>query len=185
MPGIRNLEWLRSLRDIGARMYEIVSDLDSQHQNVAQQVNGSSRSTPKAPPSIGGLAVTGQNGHFNVAIHDEGPIYRGINYFVEHADNPHFTNPHVIDLGASRNHNLFLGNVPRYFRAYSSYAGSTPSQPVYFGSKPSPTLVQGGGANGGPSFTPSKGSGTGPIGAGLQGPGVAPFRSATGLPPKR
>lgn len=185
MPSIRNLEWLRSLKDIGARMYEIVSDLDGQHSALASQVNGSGQGLPKAPPSIAGLTVTGQNGHFNIAIHDQGPVYRGINYFVEHADNAHFTNPHVIDLGASRNHNVFLGNTTRYWRAYSSYAGSPPGKPAYHGSQIAPTPVQGGGSVGSPSFTLSSGSGTGAVGAGLQGPGVAPYRSPTGLPPKR
>lgn len=166
-------------------MYEIVADLDKQHQNLASQVNGSGSGQPNAPPSIGGLAVTGQNGHFNIAIHDQGPIYRGVNYFVEHADNPNFTNPHVIDLGASRNHNIYLGNVTRYWRAYSSYGTSAPGKPAYFGSQGIPAPVRGGGLAGGPAFTASKGSGTGAVGAGLQGPGVAPFRSPTGLPPKR
>lgn len=182
---IRNLPWLRGVAQIGSRLYEIVSDLNTQHQNLAEQVNGNGSSQPNAPPSIGGLQVTGQNGHFSIAITDNSPIYRGVNYFVEHADNPHFTNPHVIDLGASRNHNVFLGNVTRYWRAYSSYPTSGPGTPAYFGSQVLPTPVQGGGPTGGPNFTSSQGSGTGAAGAGLQGPGVAPYRSPTGLPPKR
>jgi hypothetical protein len=182
---IRNLAWLRSLPQIGAKLFEIVQDLDMQHQNAARQVNASGDQNTPEPPGVGGLVVTGQEGHFNIAITDESPIYRGINYFVEHADNPQFTNPHVIDLGASRNHNVFLGNVTRYFRAYSAYPTTGPGKPVYFGSQAQPRAVQGGGSNGGPNFTASQGSGTGPIGAGLQGPGVAPFRSLNGAPPKR
>ena len=182
---IRNLSWLRGLPDIGAKLHEIVSDLNKQHQNIAQQLNGNGVGQPNAPPAIGGLQVTGQNGHFNIAIVDASPVYRGIQYFVEHTDNPQFTNPHVIHLGDSRNHNIYLGNVTRYWRAYSAYASSPAGKPVYFGSSATPTPVVGGGPNGGPAFTSSQGSGTGVAGAGLQGPGVAPFRSPTGLPPKR
>jgi hypothetical protein len=186
---IRNLSWLRGLAiggiQVGAKLYEIVSDLNMQHQNLVQQVNGNSNAYPNRPPAIAGLSVTGQNGHFNIAITDHSPIYRGVNYFVEHADNPSFTNPHVIDMGASRNHNLYLGNVTRYWRAYSSYATTGAGKPAYFGSAAAPTAVQGGGGNGGPNFTPAQGSGTGAAGAGLQGPGIAPYRSDNGLPPKR
>lgn len=182
---IRNLDWLRSLPNIGAKLYETVSDLITQHSNITQQVNGSSSSQPLSPPSIGGLDVKAANGHFSIAIMDGSPIYRGINYFVEHADNPQFTNAHVIDIGASRNHTVFLGNTTRYFRAYSSYGTSPPNTPAYFGSQVAPTAVTGGGVVGGPSFTASQGSGTGQAGAGLQGPGIAPYRSANGVPPVR
>jgi hypothetical protein len=182
---IRNLEWLRALPEIGGRLYEIISDLDNQHRNLAQQVNGSGNKQPNAPPAIGGLKVTGSNGHFSIAITDDSPFFRGINYFLEHADNPHFINPHVIDLGASRNHNVFLGNVTRYFRAYSSYLTTKAGPAVYFGSQAQPVPVVGGGPVGGPNFTLSQGSGTGNPGTGLQGPGVAPFRSTTGAPPER
>lgn len=182
---IRNLDWVRSLPQIGAKFYEMFKDVSDQLTTVEQQTNSNRTAPPNAPPSIGGLKVTGQNGHFNIAITDASPVYRGVNYFVEHADNPHFTNPHVIDLGASRNHNIFLGNVTRYFRAYSSYAGSPIGSPAYFGSGAQPTPVVGGGENSGPNFTASQGSGTGAAGAGLQGPGVAPFRSTNGKPPSR
>jgi hypothetical protein len=187
---IRNLDYLRSLSskefpDLGAKLYEALADLDQQHSTLAQQVNGNSTGQPIAPPPIAGLTVTGQNGHFQIGITDTAPIYRGINYTVEHADNPHFINPHYIDMGHSRNHDLFLGNVTRYFRAYSSYGSSPPGPPLYHGTAASPKPVQGGGTVGGPSFLPSQGSGTGAAGEGLQGPGTIPFRSSTGAPPVR
>lgn len=182
---VRNLNWIRNIPGFGGRLYEAMKDFDTEVANVAQQVNGNRKGQPLAPPAIGGLKVTGQNGHFSIAIQDSSPIFRGVNYFLEHADNPHFTNPHVIDLGASRNHTFFLGNVTRYFRAYSSYGTSAPGDPAYFGSESSPTPVTGGGSTGGPLFTNSEGSGTSLAGAGLNGPGIAPYRSATGLPPTR
>lgn len=187
---IRNLTWLRSIsvpgaEDLGSRLYESLSDLDGQHKTLASQVNGNSIGQPIAPPPINGLMVTGQNGHFQIGITDTAPIYRGINYFVEHADNPHFVQPHIIDMGQSRNHSVFLGNVTRYWRAYSSYASSPRSAPSYFGPRAKPTAVQGGGAVGGPDFLAAQGSGTGAAGEGLQGPGIKPFRSATGAAPVR
>lgn len=189
MSGIRNLDFIRQLAskdfpDLGAKLVETFSDLVRQISNHSQQTNSNPDGSALPPSPINGLNVTAQNGHFSVAIQDNGPIYRGINYWLEHADNPNFFNPQVIDLGQTRNHTVFLGNATRYFRAYSSYTGSPPSSPVYFGG-PSPQGVQGGGSVGPPAFQPSQGSGTGPAGAGLQGPGIAPFRSLTGVPPLR
>jgi hypothetical protein len=183
---VRNLDFIRSMPDIGAKLYETLSDLNAQHQTLAQQVNGSGVSQPAAPASINALTVTGQNGHFNVAITDNNPVYRDVHYWLEHADNPHFVNAHVVHMGQSRNTNLFLGNVTRYFRAYSSYASSPPSTPAYHGTATgAPLPVSGGGAVGGPNFTQSQSSGTGQPGQLLQGPGTEPFRSQNGAPPKR
>lgn len=179
---VRNLDYIRS-KD--PKLYEALADIISAHSNTAQQGNFNSTGQPAAPPSISNLTVSANDGHFSIAIHDPNPIYRGVNYFVEHADNPHFTNPHVIDIGASRNHTVFLGNVTRYWRAYSAYQASPPSAPAYHGGGATPLPVTGGGTVGGPSFLSSQGSGTGAPGQGLSGPGVIPFRSATGAPPIR
>lgn len=177
--------WLHGVvRDLGARMFEALSDIDSQMTNVAQQTNANRTGQPAAPPSVSGIQVSAQNGHFQVSVSDDSEMYRGVRYFIEHSDSPHFTNPHVVELGTTRNANLFLGGVTRYFRAYSAYPGSGPGQPVYFGGA-TPTAVKGGGSIGGPNFLSSQGSGTGDPGVGLQGPGAVPFRSATGAAPTR
>jgi hypothetical protein len=128
--------------------------------------------------------VSGQNGHFNVALSDQNNVYAGVNYFAAHADNPNFTNAHIIDLGASRNHNVFLGNVGRYWMGYSSYANSAPSSPRYHGGT-QPAIVQGGGTNAGPQFLDSQGSGTGSPGVALSGPGPVPYRTSDGKTPIR
>lgn len=187
---IRNLEFLRALADekhgaFGARLVETIQDLMQQNANLAQQVNANPVGQPPAPPAVSGLKVTGQNGHFNVAVKDDGPVFRDVHFWLEHADNPAFQNAHVVHMGQSRNTNLFLGNVKRYFRAYSSYASSPPSAPTYHGSEVAPLPVEGGGPIGGPAFTESQSSGTGQPGQLLQGPGVAPFRSTDGVPPSR
>lgn len=187
---VRNLDFLRSADPstpgYGGRLYEALQDLISAHTNHVSQTNGNLVGEPAQPPSVNGLNVTAQNGHFNIAIADNNNIYRGIRYYVEHADNPNFTNAvHTQASGSeSRNHNEYLGNVTRYFRAYSAYQSSSPSQTVVHGGA-SPIAVSGGGAAGGPSFLPSQGSGTGAVGVSHQGPGKIPFRSPNGSPPVR
>lgn len=187
--GVRNLDAIKGWASaefpgLGQRLYETLSDIIQQQKNVAQQTNANPHGDVLPPTGIANLSVTAQNGHFAIAITDNSQIYRGINYFVEHADNASFQNPQVIDIGQSRNHTVFLGNVTRFFRAYSSYASSPPSPAAYFGGQ-TPQPVTGGGNVAGPSFSTPQGSGTGLPGVGLQGPGVAPFRSATGAAPVR
>lgn len=187
---IRNLTYIRGLSTkempgFGARLYEALQDLITHHANLAQQVNGNSTGSPQAPPPIDSLKVTGQNGHFNIAITHNAEIYRGIRYYAEHSTTPDFQNPQIVPMGDSRNHSLFLGNQKLYWRAYAAYTGSGPSSPAYHGGAGSPQAVSGGGSIGGPAFQASQGSGTGAAGQGLSGPGPIPFRSATGAPPVR
>jgi|SRR5580692_11781741 hypothetical protein len=181
---IPNLDRIRAIPDIGPFLYEALHSVQAQATSVEQQVNANPTGQPQAPPAINSLKVTGQNGHFQIAIQDSSPIYRDIHYWAEHASNQNFTDPVVIHMGQSRNYNEFLGNVGRYWRAYSSYSSSPPSAPVYHGGA-SPQIVMGGGSVGGPNFAASEGSGTGAAGQGLQGPGVSPFRTSTGAPPVR
>lgn len=176
---IRNLDFIRNENP---RLYEALQDIIQQHANTSQQGNLNPTGQPEPPPAISSLKVTASNGHFQVAINDPNPIYRGISYFVEHADNPQFTNAHIEELGSSRNANFFLGNVTRYWRAYSSYPSSAPGPPAYHGGSV-PMAVVGGGSIPGPSFQASQGSGTGTPGQGLTGPGITPFRGS--IPPIR
>lgn len=179
---IRNLNDLRSEDQ---KLYETLTDIVSQVNNVAQQTNSNPADVVEAPPAISSLNVTGQNGFFHGAIADHNHIYRGINYFVEHADNPNFTDPQIVHLGPSRNFTLQLGNTTRYWRAYSSYGSSPPSSPAYHGNAAYPQPVSAGGPLGPPNFLPSQGSGTGAVGQGLSGQGPIPFRSPDGKPPIR
>lgn len=187
---IRNLAYLRSLstKDMpgfGQKLYEALSDLLQAHANLSQQVNGNSTGDPAPPPAIDNLKVTGQNGHFNIAIAHNAEVYRGIRYYAEYDTTPHFANPRVVPMGDSRNHNLFLGNGTYYWRAYAAYMTSAPSEAAYHGGAASPQPVTGGGIVGSPALQDSEGSGTGTPGQGLSGPGPVPFRSSTGVPPKR
>ena len=177
----RNLDYLQR-KD--ARLYEAVSDLVSGVSTIAQQGNLNPNGNPVAPNAPESIKVKAQNGHFSVSIQDGSQMYRGIQYQVEHADNPHFTNPQRVTIGPSRNAVLNLGNVTRYFRVASFYDSSKPSPYVYHGNAAAPQAINGGGSNGGPAFLDDEGSGTGLAGQ-PGGSGPVPFRSSTGAPPVR
>jgi len=114
----------------------------------------------KAPPPIGNLNVVAANGIFDLAITDNSAVRRGIFYFAESDTTPAFSRPYVHFLGSSRNLRISLGNQTLYWRAYSQYLGSDPSQPVPFGTPA--TAVSGGGTAAGPALQASQGSGTAP-----------------------
>jgi len=186
---VRDIAWLKNLKlegapDFGTRLHGLLSDMLRGQDNLAMQSNGNTQGQPAAPPPINGLKVTGQNGHFHIAITDQNPIYRGIKYYAEYSTTPNFQNPQAIHMGDSRNHSIFLGNGTYYWRAYSAYAASPASQASYHGGA-QPQAVSGGGSIGGPAFLPAQGTGTGAPGQGLHGPGPVPFRSDNGVPPPR
>jgi len=168
--------------EFGARLAEALQSIQQAHNNIEAQVNGNSTGGPQPPGKINGIQVTGQNGFLHVAIQDNNSIYRGIRYYVEHADNPQFTNPQIVALHDVRNVSIPVGGT-RYVRAYSAYSSSAPSEPTYHGNPAQPIAVNAGA--GGPALLPSQGSGTGPAGVGLQGPGKTPFRPVDGVPPIR
>lgn len=185
-----NLDYIRSLKldsaaDFGAKLYETMKAIVTQSGNHEQQTNANPQGQPLPPPQINGLNVQGQNGHYSIAITDNNQIFRGVQYYVEHDTDKNFSNPQIIHLGDSRNHNVFLGSGARYWRAYSSYSSSGASGPVYHGSPVNPTPVNAGGNIGGPAIQASQGSGTSAPGQGLTGPGPVAFRSPTGTPPSR
>ncbi len=127
---------------------------------------------PPAAPQGVSVAVAGEMMH--VAIADNQPLARNVRYFTEVANNPSFSQPIVIDHGASRTSHPFplptkdgSGNTHNwYVRSYSQYPGSAPSAPVVHGGT-SPTAVQ---MSGSTQLTllPSTGSGTA-AGNGQQG----------------
>lgn len=176
-----DLAWIKSLSlpdspEFGARLYDTFKSIVTATGNTEQQGNLNPDGQPLPPPPVQAVAVTGQNGQFNIAIqHDTPDVRRGVRYYVEHADNPNFTDPHAIYLGDSRNHTVFLGNETRYWRAAAAYSSSAPSQWAYHGGD-APQPVEGGGDIGGPAFQQSQGSGTGAPGQGLSGPGPVPVR---------
>jgi hypothetical protein len=192
MPlNVKNLAWLKGLvvpgiQDFGVKMGELVQSVVQGTNNIEQQTNSNATGDPPPPPPINSLNVTAANGHFQLSIdHSGAQIYRGVNYFAEHSATAGFSDPHIIDMGTSRNYNLFLGNATRYFRAYAAYPGSGPNQMVYHGSQVAPLAVTGGGSIPGPTFAASQGSGTGAAGQPHSGFGPVPYRTSTGAPPIR
>lgn len=190
MIKIRNLAYIRSAKEwtpeLGGRLYEALDDINSAVSNHVQQTNGNPIGEPQPPPSPMGIKVTARDGWMHVAMNDEGPLFRGVQYWVAHADNPNFTNAvHTQASGTElRNHTEFIGNQTRYVQAYKSYPWSGPSSPVIHGGA-TPIAVQGGGTSLGPDYLPSEGTGTSTRGQVTTGPGTVAFRSDTGKPPTR
>ena len=187
---IKHLAFIRSAQEwtpeLAARMYEALQSIASAHNNVEGQTNGNSTGEPQPPPAPLGIQVTARDGYMHVAINDQGPLYRGVKYWVAHADNPNFTNAiHTQASGTElRNHTEFIGNQTRYVQVYKSYASSGPTAPVIHGGA-QPIAEQGGGNSPGPLWLPSQGTGTGTAGQHPSGPGPVAFRSTTGKPPVR
>lgn len=190
MLKIRNLDYIRAAKEwtpeLGGRMYEGLDDFNRAISNHLQQTNGNATGEPQPPPSPMGIQVTARDGYAHIALNDQGPLYRGVQYWVQHASTPAFTDAiHTQASGTElRNHTEFIGNQTRYFRAYKSYATSGPTEPVIHGGV-MPIAVQGGGSVAGPLFLPPQGTGTSPASGAVSGPGVVPFRSSTGKPPTR
>ncbi len=191
MPlNIKNLAFIRSAQEwtpeLAGRVYEALQSIAIAHNNVESQTNGNATGEPQPPPSPMGVRVTARDGYMHVAINDQGPLYRGVRYWVAHADNPNFTNAiHTQASGTElRNHTEFIGNQTRYVQVYKSYPWSGPTAPVIHGGA-QPIAVQGGGNSPGPLWLPSEGTGTGTAGQHPSGPGPVAFRSASGVPPTR
>ncbi len=154
MLKIPNLAALKSDPYLYEALTRIVAAINQLGKSTGADPSGSV--TP--PPNIGSVTVTAQDGVFEIAIVDKSPITRPINYFVEYDTTANFDAPKVVPLGPTRNARMFLGNLTLYWRAYSQYVGSNPSNPVTFGTPP--TAVPGGGTLSGPAQQPSQGSGT-------------------------
>ena len=128
-------------------------------------IDSTSHASPPDPPRA--INVKAANGLAHVTITDHSQRGRSLMYFLEHDTDPAFSNPHVVQLAASRGTFLNLpakddNNNPQnwYFRGYSMNPGSTKrSDHVVFGGFASPTTVAVGGTT---QLTPlpSTGSGT-------------------------
>ena len=141
---------------------EALDHLQAQINRIAQLTASSPVEPVGRPPAPSALSVTASTGIFDAQITDSNQISFGINYFLEWSLTPNFAQPHVIDLGASRNWRGALGgnNVNTYWRCYSQYWGSLQPSPItYFGTQINPTAVNSG-ASTALAFQPSTGSGT-------------------------
>jgi hypothetical protein len=148
-------------------VYEALTQIVNAVNSVGRATGVDPSGTIDPPAPIGSLSVTAADGIFDLAITDNSSLYRGIFYFAESDTTPAFSRPYVHFLGSSRNLRVALGNQTLYWRAYSQYLGSDPSEPVTFGTPA--TAVTGGGTATGPPLQPSTGSGTAPGTAGGSG----------------
>lgn len=136
-------------------------DLASQIVALGNQVNVTPQGTTPPPIGISAISVAAADGIFDVALQDNNPVNRGIEYFLEYSLTADFAQPLVIHLGTSRNWRGHFGNQTLYWRAYSQYPTSAPSPILPYGGVTSPIAVVGGG-NPGPTLHASTGSGTAP-----------------------
>src|ERR1700690_685356 len=116
------------------------------------------------------IVCPGETLHFTIT--HNAPIQKGIQYFSEWDTSPNFSQPHVIDHGASRTHTMTLptfqddGTTPNvyYLRSYAQYHGSDPSKRMVLGGLTNATQIVMSGVAGvnATSMTPlpSTGSGT-------------------------
>ena len=192
MPlNLKNLDFIKGIRlpdapDFGIKLAEMITEMAQGVNNIEQQTNTNATGDPTPPPPLNSLDVRAANGMASIGLNHEGAdFYRGANYFVEHSATPDFQNPQIVDLGTSRNVDVFVGNGQRYFRAYPSYPGSPPGPLTYFGDGARPIPIIGGGNAPPPPFARSQGSGTGTAGQGHSGFGPTPYRTSNGKPPVR
>jgi hypothetical protein len=182
-----NLTWLRGVKvpgfsEFGPRLFETLKTSETAHNQLEAQTNGNLGGQAQPPPQISRLRVSAADGIFHFSIEHNADFYRGVNYHLEYATDPNFTNPFPIDAGGAREHRASLGNLTLYARASASYGISAPGPWVYYGGS-QPIPVTGGGANGPALPKVSQGSGTGFAQQGLQGPGTNQFRGTN--PPTR
>jgi hypothetical protein len=140
----RELQQIRSVSGWNW-LYLALDKIREQVNNFAQNVGADTKPLP-SPPQIAAIQVKSSGtGLVHVVLSDPSPIQKGIRYFVEFHTNPSFQGAHSVHLGASREAVLRLPGLddsssPQsfYFRGYSQYPGSPPSQPVQYGSAVSP-----------------------------------------------
>jgi hypothetical protein len=168
---------LNTLRTVNPYLAECIDDLVMAHDNVSKQLATDPNGSEIVPPNI--AMVQAQhlgNGLVDLAITDNAPISRAINYHVEYDSTPNFTNPRGATLGPWRTGTIFLPNGTWFFRAYSQYpAGGGPNTPVI---APGSLVINVKDGAAGPLFA-SQGSGTGkPQQGGGQGSGKLIQRSS-------
>jgi hypothetical protein len=149
---------LAQIKSDSPYVYEALTQLVSAVNSLGRATGVDPSGTIAPPAPIGSLTVTAADGIFDLAIVDNSVVNRGIFYFAESDATPSFASPYVHFLGSSRNLRIAMGNRTLYWRAYSQYLGSDPSEAITFGTPA--TAVVGGGTATGPSLQASTGSGT-------------------------
>jgi len=166
----------------GQLIEEAFNDVQRQLENTSTQTNSSLLGNENsAPPQINSVSVTASGGVAHIQIIDNNPnLYRGITYHVQYATDSAFSRPCNGPSGPSRDIRIPVGTEPLYYRVFSDYPTSPPSQPVYHGGQ-FPVAVAATGATQ-PPVPAGQGSGTGTPGQ-VSGYGPVPWRG--NVPPRR
>ena len=113
-----------------------------------------------------GNVITSPSEHLHFTLTHNAEVHKGARYISEIDTDPNFTQPHVVDHGASRSGFVHLpaldndGNQQTYYlRSYVQYRGSDPSKPTVLGGLSGATAIQMTGTSK-LSLLPSTGSGT-------------------------
>lgn len=169
-----DLPKLGKLKTISTDLHDTVKQIQSYVNAFSVQMGlDANRSFPApGPPQQVIASVAAATGLMQVSIVDKQPKGRLINYFVDYANNPAFTNAITVPMQATRTCRMYLGVGTYYVRAYSQYFGSNPSQKINVGGAvPTPLVVAGEVPPGGGV---PQGSGGGNAGGGGFG-GTSPF----------
>ena len=172
---------------LGTALQRIQDGLNALGDHIGADPTG----TMPAPPPVQALDVKAKDGLIQATVSDNNPIQKNLHWFVEYDTDPNFTKPHVAHLGVSRSMRPVTlpakddnGNDQKfYFRAYSQYPGSHPSEPIHYGGT-TPTAVDPGGSIQ-MSLLPSTGSGTAQSSGEQGGAGFGKVLKRPGTTPKR
>ncbi len=135
--------------------------------NVALQAGVSAVGKLARPDPPQGVNISQSGEYLHVSINDNGIVQKGMRYFVHIANNPQFSQPLVLDYGASRTREPHLlptkdgsGNTLKYYvRAFRQMPGSDASEPIVYGGAIPAAITMGGSTQ--MTLLPSTGSGTG------------------------
>jgi len=166
----RHIDQLKRMPIFGRYLFRALSGLQDGINNLAVNIAAdATKNLPPPPPPQKIDVKTDNKGFVHAVITDHGQIRRGINYFVEYANEPTFLQPHVKSLHASRTMEQIAlpalhddGVTPQrwYFRTYSQYPHGKASAKILFGGDTA-TAVNPGGTQA-LTLLPSTGSGTAP-----------------------
>ena len=127
-----NIELIRSR--LGPEVADEFSKFELAFNTVNQQINANPMGPVAAPSQISAIAVTPKGGGVHqVTIQDNSPVSRGISYFAEYSQDPAFGTFTTVPMGPSRQIDVPAGTGNIFWRAYSSYPTSSPSDAVYHG----------------------------------------------------
>jgi hypothetical protein len=182
-------QFLDDLNQKDSRLAQLFQRIITGVNNVAGAAGVAPFGETAPPTSPNGISVSvpavGSGSEMiHVAIADNNPLNRNARYFSEISTTPSFSQPIVVDHGASRtSHPIPLPTMSAdgttthtyYVRSYSQYPGSKPSAPVVYGGA-SPIGIQMAGSSK-LDLQPSTGSGTAPGSGQSAGQGLGKFQT--------